>query len=62
MEYIHFKGLIHRDLKMENILLTSELVPKISDFGISKNLNDNDKSKTIKVGTPLYMVNFINFI
>jgi serine/threonine protein kinase len=31
MEYIHFKKLIHRDLKLENVLLTNELVAKISE-------------------------------
>lgn len=40
LEYIHFKGLIHSDLKMENILLVKSpdglLRVKVSDFGISQ--------------------------
>ena len=33
--YCHRHGLIHRDLKLENILLSKERVAKIADFGIS---------------------------
>jgi serine/threonine protein kinase len=50
MEYIHFKKLIHRDLKLENVLVT-----KITDFGISKKISENLNSNTMRVGTKLYM-------
>jgi serine/threonine protein kinase len=40
MEYIHFKKLIHRDLKLENVLITKQLVVKITDF--------DKKSKKVK--------------
>ena len=36
MKYIHFKKVIHRDLKPTNILITSDGTVKICDFGISK--------------------------
>ncbi|KAJ3779123.1 kinase-like domain-containing protein [Lentinula raphanica] len=36
LEYLHSKGILHRDLKADNILVEMSGVCKISDFGISK--------------------------
>ena len=36
IQYVHTKGVLHRDIKMDNILLTSEGDVKICDFGVSK--------------------------
>ena len=47
IRYAHARRCIHRDIKPQNILLTDEMVPKITDWGISKVLEENTKNTTI---------------
>lgn len=52
LSYLHNKNIIHRDIKLANILLSADDSVKLADFGIATN-NDEDRRKTI-VGTPGY--------
>jgi len=52
--FAHQSGIMHRDMKPENVLLTTEGFPKVCDFGLSRNLNQSANAET-QVGTPVYM-------
>ena len=52
LEYIHNKGIVHRDLKCENILIDKDSVVKLNDFGLSC-LRENQKNEF--VGSPYWM-------
>jgi serine/threonine protein kinase len=47
MRYAHEHGFIHRDIKPHNILMTADLLPKITDWGMSKVLAADVKKSSI---------------
>lgn len=50
--HLHQKGYAHRDLKLENFMVTEDGYIQLIDFGLSKKLTGKDMTQ---VGTPMYM-------
>ena len=53
--YCHSKNVLHRDIKLDNILLTSQGTVKICDFGVSKLIMKHKELMFEQCGTPAYL-------
>eukprot|EP01124_Arcella_intermedia_P016230 TRINITY_DN22830_c0_g1_i1.p1 TRINITY_DN22830_c0_g1~~TRINITY_DN22830_c0_g1_i1.p1 ORF type:complete len:490 (-),score=138.50 TRINITY_DN22830_c0_g1_i1:91-1383(-) len=55
LSFLHKKDRIHRDIKSDNILLTTDGQVKIGDFGFVAQLLGKDKKRRTRLGTPYWM-------
>jgi predicted Ser/Thr protein kinase len=54
LDYAHAMSVVHRDIKPANIMITSQKLAKIMDFGISKSVGTLTRTGQV-FGTPYYM-------
>eukprot|EP00913_Durusdinium_trenchii_P005691 g5309.t1 len=57
VDYAHQQGIVHRDLKPANILIDAQGNPRVTDFGLAKNVSEDSGVTTTGqvMGTPSYM-------
>ena len=58
LEHAHAKGLIHRDVKPKNIMITKEGIAKLADMGLARGISDKEAAEAEAgkaFGTPYYI-------
>ncbi|WP_261559870.1 serine/threonine-protein kinase, partial [Frankia tisae] len=55
LEHAHDGGVLHRDIKADNILFAADGTVKVTDFGIAKLFEGTAATASSRAGTPLYM-------
>ena len=55
IKYIHSKNIVHRDIKLDNILIDLNNNIKLCDFGVGKCITNNNEILSEQCGTPAYI-------
>ena len=57
LDYAHKRGLVHRDVKPENILFGEDGAPQLTDFGIARAMSSGTRMTAtgMSIGSPHYM-------
>ncbi|KAJ1763332.1 kinase that interacts with cdc31p [Coemansia sp. RSA 1752] len=55
LDYLHSSGIMHRDIKAANILVTNEGVVQLCDFGVARQVMQASAKSYSFVGTPYWM-------
>lgn len=55
VHYCHSRNIIHRDLKLGNLFLSSDMQIKLGDFGLATRVDHKDQRRQTMCGTPNYI-------